>query len=35
MHRKNGINKNRLENDFYKHQTGSKIGGGEEEESEG
>jgi len=33
MYGKNGINKNRLENDFYKHQIWSKRG--EEEESEG
>ena len=39
MHGKNGINKDSLENYFYKHQIGSKGGGGggggEEEESEG
>jgi hypothetical protein len=35
MYGKKGINKYRLENDFYKHQIGSKRGGREEEESEG
>jgi hypothetical protein len=35
LHGKNGINKDSLENDFYKYQIGSKGGGGGEEESEG
>jgi hypothetical protein len=33
--RQNGINKDRLENDFYKHQIGNKRGGGKGEETEG